>query len=584
MRKNILSEGLNTQHTLQRSKKSSSYLTLLVISMILTIMLNNCGFPSYPDAINTSRHKNYGFTRIYRVKQERNNFSGVNLCETWQHFNLNETGVRFDEYDLDAMRDAGFRYIRVPTNFLSYLRKSGDTYQIAPELFPRLDWIIQNILVRDMIAILDFQYLIPDEKHAFDSDQERRENEAQFLAVWKILAKRYKDYPPGLYFELANEPHKPITPDIWNRYVKQALELIRSSGGNNPERMIVVATNILIPWDEVNGIHQLELPSIEEDPNIMVTFHHYKPTTFTFQGQDFIEAYHSHDWLGNMWDNTEQQKALVRKDFEVISKWAEKNKHQIILGEFGVSKKADIVSQVNWTQFIREEAESRGMIWLYWQILDDNDRVGGLYDPSIGSWQKELLNALFPENRWMVNKGGNDAPSEEWKEEREHKVREVIAALQDPEWTIRKHAAIALRTTEPEADLAIPALITTLKDTEWQVRKEAARALTGRGSASRPAVSALFEILHDEEWQVRMAAAQTLTVIGPAAQPAVQTLLELLQDEEWWVRKSAVLALSSIAPDDLEVITALQKCLDDPEVQIRIAASIFLRTLHDTQE
>lgn len=583
MTKNSLSERLNIHHALRRRKKLSSCLTLRVIGVILTLMLVSCGFSPYPDAINTHRHKNYGFTRIYRVKHKRNDVSGVNLCETWQHFNRNEHGALFDAYDLDAMRDVGFRYIRVPINFLSYLRKSGDTYQMDPELFPRLDWLIQNILVREMIAILDFQYLVPDEKYAFDSDQEGQDNEAQFLAVWKILAERYKDYPPGLYFELANEPHKPITPAIWNRYVKQALECIRSTGGNNSERTLVVATNILIPWDEVNGIHYLELPSIKEDPNIMVTFHHYKPTAFTFQGQDFMEAYHSQDWIGNMWDNTERQKALVRKDFDVISTWAEKHARQIILGEFGVSKKADIVSQINWTRFIREEAGSRGMIWLYWQILD-NDHVGGLYDPSIGSWQQELLHALFPEGAETLGKGDNDDASEEWNAEQEQTVRELIAALKNPEWTIRKRAALALRTTDPEADLAIPALIDALKDVEWQVRKEAARALTGRGPASRPAVSALIETLHDEEWQLRMAAAQTLTVIGPEAQLAVQTLLELLHDEEWWVRKSAVVALSSIAPDDAKVITALRKCLDDPEDQVRIAASVFLRTLQDTSE
>jgi hypothetical protein len=284
-----------------------------------------------------------------------------------------------------------------------------------------------------------------------------------------------------------------------------------------------------------------------------------------------------------MWDNTEKQKAMIRKDFDVISNWAKKSKRQIILGEFGVSKKADIVSQVNWTQFIREEAESREMIWLYWQILDD-DTVGGLYNPLIGSWQKELLNALLPEEQWMVSKVGNDETSAGRNEDRVRKVQELISALQDPEWKIRKHAAIALRTTEPEAGLAIPALITALKDNEWQVRKETARALITRGPASRTAVPTLIEALHDEEWQVRWPVVEALAVIGPAAQPAVGKLIDLLGDEEWLIRKSVVLALSSIAPDDPKVITALQKSLDDPEDQVRIVASIFLRTLHDKQE
>lgn len=595
MTNNTVSEDSKTQHNILKRKKRRYFLALIAIPVMITLIWTITyilKIITYPDAKNSSRPKNYGFTRIYHVKKARNVQSGINLGVNLKDLNEGDWGLVLEEYDFDVLSDAGFYHLRVPVQFLPHLIKSGETYQLDQNLLTRLDWVIENILKRDMIAILDFHYLIPENTYSFASEQERNQNEQKFLAVWKILAERYKEYPSGLYFELANEPHKPIMPEAWNRYIQKALEHIRSSGGNNTTRMVVVGTNVLIgnvirTWDNVNGIHQLKLPSVEDDPNIMVTFHYYDPVLFTYQGEtynDDLKRY-SENWLGNMWDNTDRQKALIRKDFDTISQWAQDNKRDIILGEFGVTIHADIDSQVNWTRFIREEAEARGMIWLFWQLFEsDGDTLGCLYNRSIGYWREEILHALLPEDEQIESKAVKDETSDEWNEERVQKVRDLIAALQDPEWKIRKSAAIALRTTEPEAELAVPALIEALKDEEWQVRKPAALALAAIGSASQPAIPALIEALNDEEWQVRKSAAQALPAIGPASQSAIPALIEARNDEEWQVRKIVVLALSCIAPDDPNVLTVLQASLNDSEEQVRQVASIFLKSLHDKRE
>ena len=594
---NTLSDDSTTKHHIQRSKKRRYFLALIVVVVMIMLTWTITyvrNISTYPDAKNTNRHKNYGFTRVYHIQKARNVKSGVNLGVRLKDFNEGDWGLVLDDYDFDAIRDAGFYYIRVPVQFLPHLIKSGDTYQLDQSLLTRLDGVIEHIIQRDMTAILDFHYLIPENTYSFHSKQERVQNEQKFLAVWRILAERYKEYPSELYFELANEPHKPITPDIWNTYVQKALEQIRSSGGNNTTRMVVVGTNVLIgnvfrTWDNVHGIHQLKLPAVEDDPNIMVTFHYYDPTPFTYQGQtysDDLERY-SHYWLGNMWDNTDRQKACIRKDFEIISQWAQKNKRDIILGEFGVSICADIDSQVNWTRFIREEAESRGMIWIFWQLFyddGDGDTLGGLYKNSIGYWRAEILHALLPEDKGTISEGVTDGTFDAWSEERVQKVRELISALQDLEWKIRRNAAITLRTLWPENELAIPALIDALQDEEWQVRQSAAQTLSTMGPASQPAIPALIGALQDEEWQVRQSAAQALLVNGPAAQSAVTGLIMALQDEEWQVRKMAVLALSCIALDDPDVQTVLQASFNDPEAQVRHVAANVLRTLNDKRE
>jgi endoglucanase len=573
--------GNNTR----KGKRLGYYLAL--IGVVTTALVWTTTYllkiSTYPDARDDNRHKNYGFTRVYNVQRARNVQSGVNLGVALKDLNEGDWGLVLEDYDFNAIHDAGFFYIRVPVQFLPHLVKSGDTYQLDQDLLTRLDWVIGNIINRDMIAILDFHFLIPEGKYSFDSKEESVENEQKFLAVWKIVAERYKDYPSSLYFELANEPHKPLMPDAWNTYVQKALDEIRSSGGNNTRRMVIVGTNVLIgnvirSWDNVHGIRQLKLPSVEDDPSIMVTFHYYSPVPFTYQGEtytDDLKRYSRH-WLGNMWDNTDRQKALVRKDFDIISQWAQENKRDIILGEFGVTNYADIDSQVNWTRLIREEAESRGMIWIFWQLFYDDgngDTLGGLYNNSIGYWREEILEALLPEDGGMVSQGVQDDTSDEWHEERVQEVQELISALQDPEWTIRRDAALALRTLAPEAELAIPALIEALKDEEWQVRQPAVDALAAMGSASQPAIPALIEVLADGEWKIRQAAARALATMGPASQPAAPALIGALADEQWQVRESAAFALATMGPASQPAIPALVDALADEQWQVRKSAA-----------
>jgi endoglucanase len=568
-----------------RKKRLQYYLVLIVVVTAALVWTSTylLRISTYPDARNDNRHRNYGFTRVYNVQRARNVQSGVNLGVALKDLNEGDWGLVLERYDFNAIHDAGFYYIRVPVQFLPHLVKSGDRYQLDQDLLTRLDRVIGNIINRDMIAILDFHFLIPEEKYAFDSQEESAETEQKFLAVWQIVAERYQDYPSSLYFELANEPHKPLMPDAWNTYVQEALDEIRSSGGNNRERMVIVGANVLIGnvirfWDNVQGIRQLKLPSVEDDPNVMVTFHYYNPVPFTYQGEtytDDLERYSNH-WLGNVWDNTDRQKALVRRDFDIISQWAQENKRDVILGEFGVTNYADIDSQVNWTRFVREEAESRGMIWIFWQLFYDDgsgDTLGGLYNNSTGYWRQEILEALLPENGSLVSQGVQDGTPAEWHEARVQKVQELVSALQDPEWTIRRDAAFALQTLAPEAEMSIPALIEALQDEEWQVRQPAVDALAAIGSASQPAIPALIEALADGEWPIRQAAARALATIGPASQPAVPALINALKDEQWQVRESAAFALATMGPASQPAIPALIGALADEQWQVRRLAA-----------
>jgi hypothetical protein len=67
MIKKRLSEGSKTKNNILRGKKSRYFLALIVVVVMITliwIITYIVKISTYSDAKNSSRHKNYGFTRI----------------------------------------------------------------------------------------------------------------------------------------------------------------------------------------------------------------------------------------------------------------------------------------------------------------------------------------------------------------------------------------------------------------------------------------------------------------------------------------------------------------------------------------
>lgn len=117
---------------------------------------------------------------------------------------------------------------------------------------------------------------------------------------------------------------------------------------------------------------------------------------------------------------------------------------------------------------------------------------------------------------------------------------ELLQALYDRDWRVRKLAVEGMRDLEPGKK--IPALFQALHDEESQVRFAAVQALEGaHGDA---VIWHLVEALQDAEYLVADAAGAVLAGIG---QPAVPELMNALNHADVNVRGRAVEALGLIA-------------------------------------
>jgi endoglucanase len=281
--------------------------------------------------------------------------------------------ARFQNEHFRLIRAAGFNNVRIVLHPFQYGKADKD-HKLGDAWFATLDWAVEQALANKLMVILDF--------HEFqEMARAPQDHKDRFLAMWKQIARRYKDAPSELLFEILNEPNGKLTPELWNQYLREALAIMRAT---NPARTIIIGPGT---WNNINSLEKLDLP--EDDRNIIVTVHYYSPFPFTHQGAPWAGL---RDKVGVSWNGTPAEQAAVTKDFEKAQAWAKKHNRPIFLGEFGAYDKGEMPSRVRWTSFVTREAEKLGWSWAYWQF--DSDFI--VYDIPGKKWIEPIRDALIP--------------------------------------------------------------------------------------------------------------------------------------------------------------------------------------------
>jgi len=295
---------------------------------------------------------------------------GVNVLG-YDHIWKSRSEGRFQEEHFKLIHDAGFNHVRINLHPFRDAKSNG---KVDDVYWQTLDSEVQQALNHQLAVILDF--------HEFmEMAKDPASKHDRFLAVWKRIARRYQDAPSSVFFEILNEPNTEMTPELWNRFLREALAVIRET---NPCRTVIVGPG---QWNNVDMLEKLDLP--EQDRNIIVTVHYYKPFEFTHQGTPWTDL---KDKTGVPWNGSEKEVAAISRDFRKVQDWAKKHNRPIYLGEFSAYEKADEASRVRYIDCVARQAEKLGWSLAYWQF--DSDFV--LYDIPNHRWIEPIRNALIP--------------------------------------------------------------------------------------------------------------------------------------------------------------------------------------------
>ena len=222
---------------------------------------------------------------------------------------------------LHMFKEAGFNAIRVPVTWYPHTK---DTWNISlinnqpvwsptkdpigttinPVWMARVKEVVDYVINEGMYCIINIHHdtgtanthwLIADTAN-YNAQHER------FAAIWKQIAEEFKDYDEHLLFEGYNEMTDPA--NSWcfasfaasgnynatiaasaykaiNGYAQTFVDAVRSTGGNNAERNLIVSTYGACSgsgnWNShlLEPITQLNVPDDEANNHIIMEVHSY---------------------------------------------------------------------------------------------------------------------------------------------------------------------------------------------------------------------------------------------------------------------------------------------------------------------
>lgn len=300
---------------------------------------------------------------------------GVNMGNSFEGPGETEWGNQWQPDYFRMMAELGFEHVRLPVRWEPAARSSSEPpYTVSPDFLRRIQQVVDTALRYKLHIVVNM--------HHHDSLFEDLEKERpRFISQWSQIAAHFQHYPDSLLFEVLNEPHGSVTPELWNGLFAEALGKIRET---NPTRTVLVGT---AEWGGIAGLSYLQLP---DDEHLLLTIHYYSPFNFTHQGAEWVGP-QADAWLGTKWSDTEAERETVENDFRSVISFSQENNIPLHVGEFGVYSKADIASREKWTTFLARWFEQQGMSWAYWEF----SAGFGIYNPTTDTYLQPLVDALL---------------------------------------------------------------------------------------------------------------------------------------------------------------------------------------------
>ncbi|MBS2211948.1 glycoside hydrolase family 5 protein [Carboxylicivirga mesophila] len=286
---------------------------------------------------------------------------------------------------IDAVKAKGFKTLRVPVTW-QYHIGPGPSYTISDSWLRRVEEVVNYGLDNDMYVIInihhDEEWLIPTYSKADRSKQ-------QLEKVWAQIADHFKAYGGQLIFETLNETRLKGSPEEWtggtaegrdciNQFHQVAVEAIRSSGGKNANRYIMVSS--YAASSSQVAIDGLVLP---DSHNLLVSVHNYFPYHFALAETDFVTS----------WGTDAEKKAMDAELDRLVTRFISKG-IQVVMGEWGSLNHNNMEDRKRHTAYFARGCLERGICPIWW----DNGGAGqfGIINRRTYDWMHpEVADAII---------------------------------------------------------------------------------------------------------------------------------------------------------------------------------------------
>lgn len=321
---------------------------------------------------------------------------GWNLGNTLDSYNTktsdSETGwgnPKTTKAMIDTVQNAGFNAVRIPVSWTDHISDDGT---IDSAWMARVKEVVDYAYDNGMYVILnvhhdDYTWLKP-------LYSEQAAVEKKLMNIWTQICSTFSEYDHHLIFEGMNEPRVVGSPTEWsggtpeerdviNQLFAKFVETVRSTGGLNADRTLIVTSHAQSITEE--AVSAVKVP---DDDHIIVSIHSYAPW-------DFCGTDDNRSTWGSDADKTE-----LDKNFQYLSDTFISKGIPVIIDEFGsVNKNENISDRAAHFEYYISSAKNQGIKCFVWDngaFNADGDNGFGLLNREDCTWKyPSLINAIM---------------------------------------------------------------------------------------------------------------------------------------------------------------------------------------------
>ena len=284
---------------------------------------------------------------------------------------------------IDKVKEAGFTTLRVPVTW-GYHLGAAPLYTVDPAWMARVKEVVQYGIDDGMYVILNTHH---EDEWCIPTKAKEASYTKQLSSLWTQIANEFKEYDDHLIFEVQNEPRNVGTAEEWiggtsegrevvNNFNEAGLSAIRSTGGNNSTRAVMMPTYGASGLE--NAINDFRVP---EDKNVIVSLHAYTPYLFAMTQSGTKE------W------GTDAERENLKSELQRYHDFFEAKGIPVVMGEYGTIHKDNLNARIDHVKTYVETCTKLGMPCVWW----DNNYVESGMDNTYGLLNRNSLSWTFPE-------------------------------------------------------------------------------------------------------------------------------------------------------------------------------------------
>lgn len=282
---------------------------------------------------------------------------------------------------LEKVKGEGFKSIRIPLTVYGRVG-TAPNYTIDSTYLNRYAQVVKMALALKLKVMINIHHDSWEWAEYINADDDNGAAMAEYKAIWTQLSSYFKDYSSDLCFESLNEPtFKNHSGDVATDVQLKRLDavntefhsIVRSSGGNNAARMLVMPTLNTNNSDDRCASLYNTIAGLK-DPNIVATLHYYGywPFSVNIAGSTTMDS------------NTVSD---INASFDRMYNNFTAKGVGVVVGEYGLlsfdgSAKSDVVEHgelLKYIEYLTYYAKSKGIAMMLW----DN---GGMINRQTYKW------------------------------------------------------------------------------------------------------------------------------------------------------------------------------------------------------